>query len=419
MNKLSKQQYKNKNLNVKGFISLEQLILLESEVFPKFLNGLKGKQKTLWQSTLNRYLPKNKLGFNNENDYLRDNKITIKTVIINSILYCLPNLEKDDVNYLTEQFSIFTKNSRIKIFTKDNKQTPIYFEIINSLSYILNIQSILNKYPKNNGNHYGTKHRSSSRETLIKNQLNILENRLEGRFFNVENDDEIEKLKIQIKFMKLSLTEEYKHFAEWINFAKIYLGFDNDKLDITAIEKKAFNQLLDFFNGIRTSKEELLTSVMIYLRTQSNIADDEETLHKELSQSIMNITRFFLNKTIIEVEKSKKKKTVTYKKHKIKNDYCIKTILSETLIYTYVYKNTDNPLEVFFEASYNSILGIHNIFEKDKPKEDEISNYKMAKSAITFFKEYELNPKEYKAFLIITKNFFENQNYLGAFNTLR
>lgn len=406
MNKLSKQQYKNKNHNASKFIAINQLNLLIGKVFPKLLKGFNGKHKKLWEETINKLLPKTKLGFNNENDYLKSNEITKEDVIINSINYIYPNLEKEEVNYLLKCFKIFTKNNKIKVLTIDNKLTPIYYEIINSLAYLKKIKNIIDKYPKNNGNHHGTKYRSSSINTLIKTQLNILENRLEGRFFTVEDENEIKKLEIQIKFIKYSLTDEYKDFPEWMNFAKIYLGFDNNQLEMTVVEIQAFNQLLEFFNGIRTSKEELLISTMIYLRTQSNIKNDDTESHKELSESIINIVRFFFNETIIEVEKSKKKKTIVYKEENVKKDYCIKTHLSELPIYTYIYKNTNNPMQKFMEASFNSIVGIQNIFEKDKPKEDEISNFQMAKNIMKLRKEFDLTKEEFKTFLLVIDYYY-------------
>ncbi|MGA1932770.1 hypothetical protein ACH5BF_08640 [Arcobacter sp. YIC-464] len=419
MNRLSKQQYKNKDLNVKDFISLKQLDMLKYRVYPKILNNFQGKQKKVWEHAFNKLLPKKSLNFDNENDYLKSNKITKNDVVINSIKYLIPDINEDNVNYLSDCFSIFTQKNKVKIIEIENKLTPIYYEIINSFSYIKRIQNVLSKYPKNNGNHHGTKHRSSSIDTLIKIQLNILENRIEGSFFPIEDEDERKKIEFQIKFMKYTLTDEYKNFPEWMNFAKIYLGFENEQLEMSEIEIKALNQLLEFFNGIRTSKEELLTSVMIYLRIQSNITTKDKEFHKELSESIMNIVRFFLQSTIIEVEKSKKKKTIIYKQEKVKNEYCIKTHLSEVPIYTYVYKKTNNPIEELMIASFNSILGIENIFEKDKPKKEEISELQILKNILKMREYLGLTKKEYKTFLFIIDRYLKQPNYLGVFLALR
>ena len=109
MNKLTIGQFKNKNPNAKNFIAKYQYEIMKDKVFPKFINSFNGKQKKLWQSVINRLIPNRNFKFNNEDDYLRDNKTTKDEVIINSIKYCLPNITKEDTNYLHEYFSIFTK----------------------------------------------------------------------------------------------------------------------------------------------------------------------------------------------------------------------------------------------------------------------------------------------------------------------
>ena len=210
------------------------------------------------------------------------------------------------------------------------KLVPVYFEIINILDYIRKNQEIISKYPKNNGNHYGTKYRSSSYKNLLETQLNILKDRLDGLFFPVENEDEKEKLRIQIKFIKFALIDEYKNLPEWINFIYTYMGFDNPFFKMSKTEKQAYIQLVTFFNGIRTSKEELLNSVMIFTRLQSNILNIDEEYFNELAESIMNILRFFFNQTIFEVQKKKKKKTIIYKEEHIKKEYYIKTHLEKS-----------------------------------------------------------------------------------------
>ncbi|MDZ7817413.1 MAG: hypothetical protein U5K55_01855 [Aliarcobacter sp.] len=246
MNKLSKQQYANKNVNAKNFVTLEQLNTLQYTIIPKLFNGFSDKHKKFWETKINNILPKNNLNFKSENDYLETNNLKKDDVIRNSILYSLSNLEKEELNYLTEQFSIFSLNNKIKIFTNENKITPIYIEIIEVLTYINRIEDLLKKYPKNYGNHHGTKFRSSSYKKLLETQLNILENRLDGTFFTLTSEDEIIKTKMQIKFIKYSLKDDFKNLPEWMNFTNIYLGFDNSSFQMTDIEKETFTQLCSF-----------------------------------------------------------------------------------------------------------------------------------------------------------------------------
>ena len=184
--------------------------MLINGIISKFLSHFKAKHKKIWQSKFNIILPKNNLNYKNENDYLGSNNLKKDDAIINGILQCLPNIEKKDLDYLIEQFSIFSLNNKIKILTIENKLIPVYIEIIEALNYILKIDELLSKYPKNYGNHHGTKYRSSSNKNLLETQINILENRLNGAFFTLENENEIKKTQIQIKFMKYSLKEEFK-----------------------------------------------------------------------------------------------------------------------------------------------------------------------------------------------------------------
>ena len=98
MRRLSKQQYINKNVNVKNFKSLEQMNVIINIIIPKFLSYFGTKHKKIWQSKLNFILPKNNLNFKNENDYLETNNLKKDDVITNSILQSLPNLEKKDLD---------------------------------------------------------------------------------------------------------------------------------------------------------------------------------------------------------------------------------------------------------------------------------------------------------------------------------
>lgn len=399
MKKLSKQQYINKNINAKNFVTLEQLNILQYTIIPKLFNGFSDKYRKIWETKINNILPKNNLNFKSENDYLEKNSLKKDDVITNSILHFLPNLEKEELSYLTEQFSIFSLNNKIKILTNENKITPIYIEIIEVLNYIDKIEHLLKKYPKNYGNHHGTKFRSSSNKKLLETQLNILENRLDGTFFTITSENEIIKTKMQIKFIKYSLKDDFKNLPEWMNFTNIYLGFDNSSFQMTDIEKETFTQLCSFFNGIRTSKEEILNSVMMYTRVQSKIKKEDIQYHKKLSQSIINILRFFFQKTIKEIEKTKKKKTITYNEDNILKDFYIKTYINEIPIYSYIYKNSNDFFSELMELGINSILGLQTIFDEDKNEEKEISNIQIARNIISFRKEINLTKKEFELLL--------------------
>ena len=100
---------------------------MKNGVFPKFINSFEGKSKELWTNTFNILLPKNNLGFNNEKDYLKDNRITKSDVIINSIKYSLPDTKKEDINYLLSYFQVFTTKNKIKVLTIEKKTSSSLF----------------------------------------------------------------------------------------------------------------------------------------------------------------------------------------------------------------------------------------------------------------------------------------------------
>ena len=75
MKRLSKQQYVNKNLNAKKFVTQEQLNTLKYTIFPKLFNGFTDKYRRIWKTKINNVLPKNSLNFKNETDYLETNNL--------------------------------------------------------------------------------------------------------------------------------------------------------------------------------------------------------------------------------------------------------------------------------------------------------------------------------------------------------
>jgi hypothetical protein len=138
---------------------------------------------------------------------------------------------------------------------------------------------------------------------------------------------------------------------------------------------------------------------LVYTRIQSKIRNEDILYHKKLSQSIINILRFFFQKTIKEIEISKKKKTITYNEENILKNFYIKTYIDELPIYSYVYKNSNDFFTELMDLGINSILGLQTIFNEDKNVEKEISNIQIAKNIISFRKEINLTKKEFELLL--------------------
>ena len=167
---------------------------------------------------------------------------------------------------------------------------------------------------------------------------------------------------------------------------------------MTNIEIRAYTQLCSFFNGIRTSKEEILNSVMIYTKIQSKIKNEDIQYRKKMSESIINILRFFFQKTIKEIEKIKRKKTITYNQQNILKDFYIKTYIDELPIYSYINKNTNDFFSELIDIAIDSIFGLKTIFDENEEKKP-ISEIQIAKNIINFRKDFNYTKKEFKLLL--------------------
>ncbi|RXJ98274.1 hypothetical protein CRV02_13575 [Arcobacter sp. CECT 8989] len=358
--------------------------------------SFKNNHKKLWKNFFDTNLKKHYILYKNENAYLKKFNLDKEQVIRNSIESFYPNLDDYYISCLIEYFELFTINNKIRILKKDDLEIPIYLEVIEALTYIRKIDSIIEKSPKRDGNHHGTRHRQSSIKNLINTQLNILRNRLDNPFFSISNEDEISKTKFQIKFIEASLKDKYKNLPEWLNFIKINVGFDNSLLEFTNNEIEAFNQLTYFFNGIKTSNEELIKSVTIILKEKSNIKSSQKEYHKKLVESIYNLTYFFFEKDIQSFELKNKKRTFSYKEKNITRQTQIKTFLYDTPIYTYKNKTSKDALEELFEIGLDSIFGIQTMLEEDKEVTKEISEFKELKNFLRFLKKLGIKKDDLK-----------------------
>lgn len=387
---------KQKVQKVDYFIADYQIKLLNESIVPKFLSTFEDKHKILWESFFKKTLPKHNLGFKNDEEYLKEYKLTKEQIIESSINCVYTDLDQDDLNSLKSWFELFSVNNKVQIYLIDNKPIAVYIEIVEALLYIEQIHNIIKKIPKVDGNHHGTRHRQSSIKNLINTQLNILRNRLDNPFFSISNEDEISKTKFQIKFIEASLKDKYKNLPEWLNFIRINVGFDNSLLEFTNNEIEAFNQLTNFFNGIKTSNEELIKSVTIILKEKSNIKSFQKEYHKKLAENIYNLTYFFFEKDIQSFELKNKKRTFSYKEKNITRQTQIKTFLYDTPIYTYKNKTSKDALEELFEIGLDSIFGIQTMLEEDKEVTKEISEFKQLKNFLRFLKKLGIKKDDLK-----------------------
>lgn len=405
---------KNKNLNIKPFCKLKhkKIITFYPIDFIEVIIGINNKlssmivnkkKKLSFETYTNYLVPKNSLNYISEEAFLKDKKLTKQQVIQNSISYIHKEMDKEQIDYLTEQFKILVKKHKIRVTKKDN--IPIYSEILFILNYIKNIQAIIRKYPTYWTNLYGTKFRASSEKNLVNTQLTYLKECLNNPFFPITNKKEIEKITMQIKFLEKSILPENQGIAEFFNHAESLLGLDHKLMGFSKHEQNTIKQLLSFYNGIRCKKEELVKSSMIYMRSLSKIDDKKD--HQILVDSIKNISYNFFDYVYKESkEKSKSKdkkiraqsayKQLIFTKKQLSNEFHVKTTIDNTKVFVYTHKNSFDYISKMLEIFINNIFGFQNIFEPDLPKEEDASDWHILKSIATFKKEIGFTKKEFQ-----------------------
>ena len=364
------------------------------------------KKKQAWENYTDYILPKKSLGYASEEAFLKDKKLTKIQIIKNSILQIYPEMSNDRLNDLSQWFTILVKKHLIRV-TKKN-QIAIYSEIIFILNYIENIKTLINKYPRNWSNHYGTKFRSSSEKNLVDTQINYLQECLNNPFFPVIDKKERKKIEIQINFLKEAIKPENEGFSEIFSRCDHKVGIDHKLMKFSKSEQKIIKQIISFFNGIRSKKEELVKSTKILMRAISNIYEEND--YDILIDSIENIVYDFFDyiyKESKEKSESKDKTTrnesaykqLIFTKKQLSNDFHVKTIIDDVEIFTYTYTNTFNYDKSMNFTGIKSIFGIQNMLEPDLPTIENTTTIHMLRSAIDYRKNMRFSKKELRYFI--------------------
>lgn len=374
------------------------------------------KKKQRWENYNNYILPKKSLEYTSEEEFLKDKNLTKAQVIKNSILQIYPDINDERLNDLTQWFTILVKKHIIRV-TKKN-QIAIYSEIIFILNYIENIKILIHKYPRNWSNHYGTKFRSSSEKSLIETQINHLQECLDNPFFPVIDKQERKKIEMQINYLKESMKPENEGFSEIFSRSDAKVGIDHKLMKFSKFEQKVIKQIISFFNGIRTKKEELVKSTKILMRAISNIYEEED--YDVLVDSIENIAYDFFDYVYKESkEKSESKdkaiknesayKQLIFTKKQLSNDFHVKTIIDDVEIYTYTYANTFNYDKSMNLTGIKSIFGIQNMLEPNLPTIENATTIHTLRSAVLYRKNIGFSKKELRYFIHGIWQFFREQ----------
>lgn len=288
------------------------------------------------------------------------------------------------------------------VILDDDINNPIYLEIINILEYIKKIQSIFVKALKRS-DFSGTANRNSSFKKRVTSQLTMLTDRLEHPFFPVNCESEKEKIKFQIKFLKNVL--ENKRIVETLNYSKIIFGLDNKFHQYSKTEIIALDELLNFFNGLKSNTSRLVNSVMFYINSLSNPNFENFTI--DYINSVDTISTYFFSNEITTYDK-KSTRSIRFSRKKMLQESTISTILFETPIYSS--KNVNNGVIEYYQLeAIKDIFGFKNIFDESKPEENEQTKYQELKSLAIFKKEMGLSKEDIETITYLISHYNSNQ----------
>jgi hypothetical protein len=306
------------------------------------------------------------------------------------------NLSNEEILDLSKLLEPLAKKYSLRIISATN--TTIYLEVLNIMHYIIKIQNIMRTYPKSNANHLGTKHRSSSEKNLIKPHRAHLLERLENPFFPIEDENFIEITKLQIEYIDLFQTKEHRTLPNTMNWIESNFGLDNKLLGLSKNSLVALRQVLSLFNGIRTSKEELIKSVMIYILAQSKLELSDEKDNIIYADAIYTFTEYqFFD--IFKADSRKKKRTLTFTDTSIVKPYYSKTVINDLPIFAYVVGKQDDFIIKYALSGLASMAKIE--FINNNSHVIEKFNYQMLRNFYNTFLEIGFSKKNISTLLKI------------------
>lgn len=381
--------------NYVAWLPYSYTIIFRDVIVPKFLDkSISNDKKERWQNYIDSLIPKKSLGYVSQEAYIEVNQLTKNIIVLNSLKHVFNDtLNSDSYEMLTACFLELISTEKVRVLRDSG--IAIYKEIIDIGFYIRQIQTVLQKYPRRTSEHKGTAH-TTKFKTLIQTQINKLEDRLNHPYFPIINHNEIKDTKMILKLLNMCLDKERKNMPEYLNFINVAYGLESKILNLKENDLKIIRNFLNFYNGIKTERIELVQSVAILLNDVFIKLDIEANQKAEL---ILSITKVFFTDEIQKYNKDNKKRTFAYNAKSIEKESRVKTILHETLVYAYDNSRGSDIIQEMLTIGFNAILGIKNIFEPDKPTEDEISNIQMARSLMHVKNEFGLSTFELRVML--------------------
>ncbi len=382
----------NKPVKVKVWFTDTEIRILFDRILPKLISLISDDtKKNHWQKFINNANPNYKLDNSINELLLQSSKISNEQIIENSILYVWHNIKRYDLDGLVKAFSDLCEDERI-IFTT-NTNLPIFPMIVGCMQYVESIRVLFEKYPKRNSEHHGTAHRGSSYQQIIKTQISSLEARLNHTYFPLTSVDEIKKTEVQLRFLKMTQKQDFSNLPEYFNYAKINFGIDSQIVGLSEQEQLIFEQLLDFYNGIKSSKQELLKSVMIVINFRFNKSSLEPLKKAEV---IREIIRYTFNDEFTSIRQ--KRNNEIFYKDDVTKPYKIKTILHDVPIYVTDHGKGNNFLEEFMTIGINTIFGIRSLFDSEAPTIDEANDRYILRNLFSYIRTFSFDRKERRVF---------------------
>lgn len=379
-------------MKIKNIKSQKQIIELFTIIIENILNEIKDDdKKKLLVNFIKQQIPEKTIHFKSPKDLFKKYNTSKKKIIENSILIGYPDIDKDFIPKLKQEFRILVRNKKIKIDLE--LDIPLFNEIINIMAYSKKINDLLKQYPLQKSTHNGTKSTSTSLKDMIKTQISSLEDRLNNPYFKIKDDFEIKKIEHQLKILKKCQEDNFKDLPEIINIANYIYGLDFKHDELSEVEKASFQELTQLFNGTKTTELEILYSFTIFICETIGIYNKKFT--KKQSDAIYNIAYTIFREDIEKLNLENKRDVFSYNEDKINKKYLQKTVISNTPIFIFKKKSIQiNAPDKIAEIGLKSFFGIKHDYNEDLPSEDEISEKQQIKNLIKNLKDIDLIPRD-------------------------
>jgi len=268
------------------------------------------------------------------------------------------------------------------------------------MEYIQKIRKLIGQNKVSESEHRGTAF-TSKPKSMIKTQINFLDEKLNHSYYSVQSEDEKEQTEFALKLLKVPLEDQYNNMPEHLNIGKLLFGLDVELLDANHNQITALEQTFKVYNGKKTSDIELVRNVMIFF----NALFEKCTLSsQEKAEYILEITKIlFLD--VFKQANSEKRDNLVFTKIHIDKDWGVKTVLQNTLIFNYQTETSQDILFELVQTGFNDLQGLQSIYEPDFPTEEEVSDFYRLRNLLKNSKIFNYSKDELKALLFFGKHF--------------